>query len=313
MASRVCVDCAGQTTAVIGDTNLFEVVLPAPSMSVPTGTITIRGVTSALSFDGQQPVSVSTMAPGRRELTLTSAPTTPLTGRNGQAWVVGGSICWGCRVVSISGTTVYLADALPAALPTGAISLYFGYWAAELPVQSAPVRNCIIKILYNPVAAVGQQIATLTFQAAYVRQIFDTGLTAAQLRSFFAQSPTAPTSDAGLEPAIAAGLDDLVRHIRVELAEKGLTEDAIPAPSALLPAHRLFAAAHVYALTDRDLHDSLRSEARYAADDAMRHLWVDINGNGSPDGDPMNITGLRSRDFSFALPKPRRRPWPGSL
>lgn len=312
MSSRVCVECAGQTQAVCGVDNVFELLLPQPSTSAPVGTITIGGVDTALTFSGQEPIAISSMVAGRRALVLQGVPTLQLAGRNGLAWVVTDSICWPCRVqaVSLLGETqaqVTLADALPAALPSGVTaSLYFGYWAAILPSRSTPIGGCLIRVTYEPVARIGQPEATLTYLVAYVHQIFDTGLTAPQLRAYFGGSPAAPSDDAGLEPAIAAGLDDLVRELRVRLAERHLTEQDIPAPSALLPAHRLFAAAHMYALTDRDKHDSLRAEARYAVDDTLRHLWIDVDGSGTPTPpDTLNITGLRSRDFAFKLPRKR--------
>lgn len=313
-ASRVCVDCAGQTQAVIGCDNLFEIVLTRPALTAPTGTIKIKNAVSDLTFEGQLPIVISGMDAGRRALTLASAPTRPLAGRQGLCWVVSDSFEWECAVsaysVSEEVTTALLESALPRALPSGSTAqLVFGYWAAMLPRQSAPVRGCRIDVTYAPVARVGSPETTITFDLAYVRQLFETGLTARQLREFLG-APSAPTSDAGLEPAIARGLDDLVQHLRVELSEKGLTEADIPAASALRDAHRLFAAAEVYATTNRELHDSLRTEARYAADDALRHLWVDIDPDGNQTGrDTLNITGQRSRDFAYKLPpRPRKLP-----
>lgn len=313
MASRLCVDSAGQTVAVVGCDNVFELVLPQPSNATPTGTITIRGVDTPLTFTGQEPIEITSLGAGRRSLTLGVAPTVQLAGRTGQAWVVTDSICWSCRVqsysVDSSATVATLADPLPAVLPSGVTArLFFSYWAATLPVQQAPVAGCLIRVTYQPVARVGQPDATLTFLAAYVHQIFDTGLTPQNMRAFFNGLPSAPTTDAGLEPAISAGLDDLVAHLRVALADRGLTEADVPAPAALLQAHRLYAAAHVYALTNRDLHDSLFRDARAAADAALRHLWVDVDGSGTPTPpDTENITGLRSKDLAFALPPPRPR------
>lgn len=313
MTSRVCVDCAGQTQIVVGQDNIFEVILPQPSRSIPTGTITIKNIETALIFEGQEPIEISSAEPGRRSLLLAASPTRFLAGRQGIAWVVSDSIVWACRVSAYDTTTeitrAILAEALPAALPTGATAyLHFGYWAASLPVRTEPVAGCLIKVGYSPVSRVGDPTAGLTFLAAYVRQIFETGLTVQMLRDFISGSPSAPTSDAGLEPAISAGLDDLVRHLRTALAQDHLTEADIPAPSALRDAHRLFACAQLYAVTNRELHDSLRSEARYAADDALRFLWIDRDGTGKPGpGDTMNITGLRGRDLSFAHPKPAPR------
>lgn len=311
MASRVCVDCAGQTQAVIGVDNIFEVVLPQPALTAPSGVITISHVDYDLTFEGQAPITISGMGSGRRSLTLSSAPTNPLAGRQGTAWVVTDSVIWPCQIVSIDtnsgGTVATLATALPYALPEGAgAQLVFGYYAATLPVRDAPVARCPIRVTYTPVARVGQPVATLEYLCRYVRQIFETGLTCQQLRAFLSGGPSVPSSDAGLEPAVSAGLDDLVRYIRTELAEKGLDETDVPAPRALRDAHQLFAASHVYAVTNRELHDAFWQDARYSAGDTLRHLWVDVNQDGVYDGpDTNNITGKRSQDFRFALPKPR--------
>ena len=317
MASRVCVDCAGQTQAVIGVDNIFEVVLPQPSLAAPSGTITIANVDYPLSFEGQAPIIISEMGAGRRSLTLGSAPSNPLAGRQGTAWVVTDSVVWPCQIVSIDtsgGTVATLATALPYALPEGAeAKLVFGYYAATLPRREQPVARCPIRVTYTPVARVGQPVATLEYLCRYVRQIFETGLTCQQLRAFLSGGPSVPSSDAGLEPAVSAGLDDLVRYIRTELAEKGLDETDVPAPRALRDAHQLFAAAHVYAVTNRELHDAFWQDARYSAGDTLRHLWVDVNQDGVYDGpDTNNITGKRSQDFRFAFPKGirhNRLPW----
>lgn len=314
MASRVCVDCAGQTQAVVGIENIFEVILPQPALAAPTGTITISNAESQLVFSGQAPLAITASGPGRRSLELSSAPTNPLAGRQGTAWVVSDSIVWPCQVVSFetssAGTVANLAAALPYALPAGvSAQLVFGYYAAVLPVRNAPVARCPIRVTYQPVARVGQPVATLEFQCRYVRQIFETGLTCQQLRAFLSGGPSVPSSDAGLEPAVSAGLDDLVRFIRTELSEKGLDETDVPAPRALRDAHQLFAAAHVYAVTNRELHDAFWTDARYSAGDTLRHLWVDKNGDGRWDaGDTDNITGKRSRDFRFELPRPKFNP-----
>lgn len=313
-ASRVCVDCAGQTQAVIGCDNLFEIVLTRPALTAPTGTIQIKSSVSALTFEGQLPIAITGMDAGRRSLVLATPPTRPLAGRQGACWVVSDSFEWESAVTAYSTSggvsTALLESALPRALPAGASAqLVFGYWAATLPRQNSPLRGCRIDVTYAPVSRVGNAETTISFDLAYVRQLFETGLTARQLREYLG-APSAPTSDAGLEPAIARGLDDLVQHLRVELSEKGLTEADIPAASALRDAHRLFAAAEVYATTNRELHDSLRTEARYAADDALRHLWIDLDPDGKQTGrDTLNITGQRSRDFSYKLPpKPRKLP-----
>lgn len=316
MASRVCVDCAGQTQAVVGIENIFEVVLPQPALAAPSGVISIKNVETPLVFSGQAPIAVTASGPGRRSLELSAAPLNPLAGRQGTAWVVSDSIVWPCQVVSFetaaSGAVANLATALPYALPVGvSAQLVFGYYAATLPTRETPVNRCQIRVTYQPVARVGQPVATLEFVCRYVRQIFETGLTCQQLRAFLSGGPSVPSSDAGLEPAVSAGLDDLVRFIRTELSEKGLDETDVPAPRALRDAHQLFAAAHVYAVTNRELHDAFWTDARYSAGDTLRHLWIDKNKDGKFDaGDTDNITGRRSQDFRFSLPKPKRKFWP---
>ena len=321
MSSQVCAKLAGEFHAVISAENIFGIEIEQPSLSAPTGSIKFPGEEPVeLSFTGQSPIQISSLGSGRRSLVLAAAPELPLAGVQGQASIVstGSSASWPCTISAYSTTaqvtTALLASAIERELPAGATSqLVFRYWAAALPVIGEP-KSAIITLRYTPVAPIGDPEIVRKFTVKYVRQLFATGLTASDLRAFLSGGPSAPTSDAGLEPKIEEGLSELVRHLRVELSQRGLNETAIPAPSALLDAHRYYAAACLYKVIDQDLASSLFTQARYAADDTLRNLWVDIDGSGTPTRlDTKNITGLRSKDFAFKNPKriARPRPLPG--
>lgn len=320
MSSQVCAKCAGEFHAVIGAENIFGIEIEQPSLSAPTGSIKFPGEDAVeLTFSGQAPIAISSLGSGRRSLVLSAAPTLPLAGAQGQASIVstGTSSSWPCTVSAYSTTgqvtTALLAAAIERELPAGATSqLVFRYWAATLPVIGEP-KSAIITLRYVPVSPIGEPEIVRKFTVKYVRQLFATGLTASDLRAFLSGGPSAPTSDAGLEPKIEEGLSELVRHLRVELSQRGLDETAIPAPSALLDSHRYYSAACLYKVIDPDLSSSLFAQGRYAADDTLRHLWVDVDGSGTPTPpDTKNITGLRSRDFAFKIPcriaKPRPLP-----
>ena len=322
MSSQICAKCAGEFHAVIGAENIFGIEIEQPSLSAPTGSIKFPGEDAVeLTFTGQAPIVISSLGSGRRSLVLGAAPTLPLAGAQGQASIVstGTSSSWPCTVSAYSTTdqvtTALLAAAIERELPAGATSqLVFRYWAATLPVIDIPRKEGIVTMRYVPVAPIGSPEIVRKFTVKYVPQLFATGLTASDLRAYLSGGPSAPTSDAGLEPKIEEGLGELVRHLRVELSQRGLDETAIPAPSALRDAHRLYSAACLYQFIDQELASSLFSQARYAADDTLRNLWVDIDGTGTPTRlDTKNITGLRSRDFAFKVPRriARPRPLPG--
>ena len=321
MSSQVCAKCAGEFHAVIGAENIFGIEIEQPSLAAPTGSIKFPGEDAVeLTFTGQAPIAISSLGSGRRSLVLGAAPTLPLAGAQGQASIVstGTSSSWPCTVSAYSTTdnvtTALLAAAIERELPAGATSqLVFRYWAATLPILADP-KSGIITLRYAPVTPIGEPEIVRKFTVKYVRQLFATGLTASDLRAFLSGGPSAPTSDAGLEPKIEEGLSELVRHLRVELSERGLDETAIPAPSALLDAHRYYAAACLYKVIDPDLSSSLFAQGRYAADDTLRNLWVDVDGTGTPTPpDTRNITGIRSHDFSFRIPKrmTKRHPFSG--
>lgn len=318
MSSQICAKCAGEFHAVIDAENIFGIEIEQPSLLAPTGSIKFPDEDPIeLTFSGQAPIVISSLGSGRRSLVLGAAPTLPLAGAQGQASIVstGTSSSWPCTVSAYSTTgqvtTALLAAAIERELPAGATSqLVFRYWASTLPVIGEP-KSAIVTLRYVPVSPIGEPEIVRKFTVKYVRQLFATGLTPGDLRAFLSGGPSAPTSDAGLEPKIEEGLSELVRHLRVELSQRGLDETAIPAPSALLDSHRYYAAACLYKVIDPDLSSSLFAQGRYAADDTLRNLWVDVDGSGTPTPpDTKNITGLRSKDFSFKNPKRIARPRP---
>lgn len=320
MAGISCVLSAGQVKAIAGEDkdNIFELTLPEPVDSAPTGEITIGDVTQQLTFTGAAPVKVEGLGDGRRKLFLEQLPTTKLAGKHGAAFVVSDSICWSTRVLSYNtegelGNEVYyaiLSEPLPLTLPQGEdIYLYLTYYAATLPSVANPIRNCLLRVEYQPIAKIGSLVQTLTYLVAYVYQIFTTGLTIDDVRSYFQGLGAQPNQDAGFEPAIIAGEDALIDYLREQLAEKGLTEDDIPATTSLRQAHRLFAAAHVFMLTNEQLFANLTTQAKNSARAALRRAWLNENQDGIlKDEDVGQVGGNRSKDFGFKRAV-RKMPW----
>lgn len=304
MAGNYCVQAAGQTKARVGVENVFELVLPEPVTTAPTGTITIGGTTTALVFSGCAAVEVQELIDGRRVLVLSSDPSPRLSGTQGQAWLVSSSIQWGCTVQSFakSGQSyrAQLADPLPADIPSGErCYLYFGYWCAALPVQAHGVRNCLLSVEYAPVRQLGQQVRSLSYLVDYVAQVFSTGLTEEDLRRRMYTLNAAPSNDAGYSPAMQAGEDDLIQELRYQLAEKNLTEDDVPATSTLRTAHELYAASQMFRVSAPDTYAELQAQAKHAVEVALRNIWLDANRDGAPDEEPQNLDGPRGRDLSF--------------
>lgn len=320
MSGISCVLSAGQVKAIAGEgkDNIFELTLPEPVDSAPTGEITIGDTTEQLTFTGATPVKVVGLADGRRKLFLEQLPTPKLAGKHGAAFVVSDSICWSTRILNYNtegdtGNEIYyaiLSEPLPLTLPQGEdIYLYLTYYAATLPAVPEPIRNCLLRVEYVPIAKIGSLVQTLTYLVAYVYQIFTTGLTIDDVRSYFQGLGAQPNQDAGFEPAIIAGEDALIDYLREQLAEKGLTEDDIPATTSLRQAHRLFAAAHVFMLTNEQLFANLTSQAKASARAALRRAWLNENQDGVlKDEDVGQVGGNRSKDFGYKRAV-RRMPW----
>ena len=321
MAGISCVLSAGQVKAIAGDDkeNIFDLTLPEPVDSAPTAEITIGETTSQLTFTGASPVKVLGRVDGRRKLLLEQLPSPRLAGKHGAAFLVSDSICWSTHILSYNtegsdnDATYYaiLSEAAPLCLPQGEeVKLYLTYYAATLPTVSSPIRNCLLRLEYEPIAKIGSLVQSLTYLVSYVYQVFTTGLTTDDVRSYFQGLGAQPSQDAGYEPAIIAGEDALIDFLREQLAEKGLTEDDIPATTSLRQAHRLFAAAHVFMLSNEQLFLSLTNQAKQSAKAALRRAWINDSQDGVPKEEEISqVGGNRSKDFSYHNAKRKGMPW----
>lgn len=309
MSGNYCVASAGQYKALINQTPIFEFDLPYPCSQAPAGEIDIRGSQTILEFSMQPAVDVIGLSDGRRKIQLDEMPTNAFAGRHGAASIVSDSICWPCRILNYEVDEVaneffaILAEPLPADLPSGIdVSLCFRYVSAELPEESEPVKNCLLTVSFNPYAAAKNGTSSLTFLVSYVRQIFSTGVTETDLRSYYYTLSSQPASDAGISNALQMGEDELVTELRKQLMDRGLCEDDIPAASALRQAHLLYSAACFFRLSDSDAFDHLIDQARRSCEIELRRIWVDEDKNGNPnEGRPL---ADRSRDVDFIFQSP---------
>ena len=319
MSGNYCVASAGQYKALIDTTPIFEFDLPYPCDSEPSGELEINGEKSTLDFSMQTSIEILGLSDGRRKLKLNDFPNNAFAGRHGSASIVGDSICWPCRIQNYEADEeaneffAILAEPLPADLPLGIDHfLYFRYVSCELPEQNEPVKNCLLTVQFVPVSSAKNGTSSLTYLVSYVRQIFTTGVTETDLRSYFYTLSSQPASDAGISNALQMGEDELVTELRRQLMDRGLCEDDIPAASALRQAHLLYSAACFFRLSDSDAFDRLTDQARRACEIEIRRIWVDEDKNGKPN--EKNPLADRSMDSSFIPQKPLayrgRIPWP---
>lgn len=314
MAGNYCVASAGQYKALINTQPVFELDLPYPCEAPPTGQIVFGGVQDDLTFIMQTPVQITALKDGRRKLQIEDLPEEMLAGRHGAASVVSESICWPCRIQSYESPTentayAVLAEPLPADLPPGeTLYLAFRYIYTELPTKTEPAKNSLLTIEFTPYSSAKRGVSSLTYLISYVRQIFSTGVTETDLRAYYYTLSSQPASDAGISNALQMGEDELVTEIRKQLMDRGLSEDDIPAASALRQAHLLYSAACFFRLSDSDAFDHLIEQARRSCEIEIRRIWVDENNDGKPD-DPTPLAD-RSGDTAVFYQKPlNRKPW----
>lgn len=313
MKNNLCVQSHGQSKALVGAeiANVFEFVSPIPLGSPPGGSLDYFGDSQELTFSGETPIEIEALTDGRRKLALKSAPTMALTGGRGAAFVVSDQINWPCLIQKFTTegqkTYAYVADALPATLPAGETCyLYFAYYSAPLPscdFASGPHR---LEVTYSSLPQFGGCDESQLFFLVYVHQIFSTGLTETDLKTYFKGFNPNPSIDAGIPSALLASEDWIVERIRQELRETGQTEDDVLAPQTFRRAQLLYAAAHAFLLTDTNRFELLKKEANFAFRAACSQVFIDHDHDGNAEKAESTTIGKAKSDVQFFFG--RRRP-----
>lgn len=314
MRTNFCSSTHAQSKALIGADveNVFDFSAPLPLASAPVGRLIDGATVTELPFFGASPSTVTALTDGRRRLEIEGTPPDGLTGAHGEAYIVTDTVCWACTILRYSQIdqthwSAYLVDALPAQLPAGeSCKLYYAYHYTVLPsrLTVTPVDDPLrFEVTYTALEQFGGGDESQIFYLRYVRQIFNTGLTAQELRTAWADFlPSSPT-ESSINAALSYSEDKLVALLRKELRETDLTEDDVMAPQSFRVCQRLYAYAHMLITTDQSKSDWLSKQAFYEFTDALAR--VNLPRAGHPlQADPQPI-GKTKRDVQFNFGPPR--------
>jgi len=292
------VDVAGQRFIWQADRPLsaaVELVVAHPDLGDITVPLTI------VATEGE----VTAIADDRRTLTL-AAPVASSAGLQGTRWGVGFLVtdedaAFPVVIKRLSGTTVVLADALPSDIALAQSGrLIWATHTAELPVGtvlSAAHRDLTWRVSYT--AADGDDTPTEALRALglmhVVAQPFDTGLTTQTLVGLFPRiCKPIPRGQEGWEPQIQAAEAMLIEMIRATLLPADKWEDDIPASQRLQVAHAHLTASLILLEQDIDRAETMRERAEKLANDVLRRVWVDQDGDLDPTdgGDDEHLGGV---------------------
>lgn len=263
---------------------------PALALTKPKG-----GATTAVTLTvvhAELAVAVAGMANDMRTLTIAATTNVDgIQGQWGQAFLITEDEGWySVKIVKITATQVVLADQVPRKLAlTSGGRIQFATYTGPITAAFAAVavRDCQWRVTYAsrhgndtpPLLGLRQQGLLHV-----VEQAFWTGLSHALFMQFVGGlGETAPRTQQGWEPQLAAGGSELVQEIRKQLVTRGLTEDNIPAGELLQLAHVSYALAAVLDLTAGEQADRFRAQARERVDTALRAIWLDVDGDNVVD------------------------------
>jgi hypothetical protein len=316
-----CPRVSGDVKARVGVDNVFEFVAPGPLLidltHKVTLTIHLAGGPVVLDMLAAQPELVDGTTPlsdDRQTIFMAGlswASRYGWAGRNGEGWLVGPNGAVSLRLADgIDGTVAADGARLFSPLPwsvaldsTSVVQL--SYCQAVLPaltVCATKTRDVLWTVDYwirhgtnTDLAAQRQQESGLL---QVVAQPFGTGVSAADVPRYLRSIGAAPSTELGYEMQLQAAEEELVLWLRSHLAERGLTEDDVPAPQSLRLPHLMLTGAHILAVPDGDTSDRLRARAVELAEMAMRRIWLDQNQDGAVDPDEVQQTGgRRSADW----------------
>jgi hypothetical protein len=299
----------GDVKARVGTDTVFEWVSHEPLVDSEGATLTVYlpsgPVTVALDV---QPVEVVTaLSVDRRTLTLDAAGTTVDggMGRNGEAWLLTATQALPIRIVDSTGAMLTMAEALPRSVVIDAsASVQMSRCEGVLPaltICAAVARDVRWTVDYAVRYGTGTGLALMAKRETGILQVvhqpFETGVAPQDVARYLRSIGQAPSSEQGWDIALSAGEEDLILYLRSELAERGLTEDDVPAPQSLRPAHLALTGAYILIATDTDTSTSLRERGYELARQALQRVWLDSDRDGEADEAPVQVGGSRARDF----------------
>lgn len=293
-------------------------VAPPPALVVYHPTL---GPVACPLLTNPAPLTLAGSTDGRGSLRTATAAVgdAGVSGIRGHAWIVGADQLVEVRVVSrVQGSVgpplvpglLRLSERLAMDLE-GVSQLAWSYRAFGLPntLVAAEARDLLWEISYRSYTGADTELLPRVQSGLLqvVRQPFATGATSRDVSEHVRLLGASSGADShGWDAALDAGESHVIRWLRAELAEIGLTEDDVPAPQSL--RHPAIMLAASYALIHlEDVSTRLREQAEAALGVAKKRIWVDANRDGTPDPSEIGpVGGLRSRDWRSAAPVDRR-------
>lgn len=301
----------------VGEDGLFEWRAPRAVLTAPDVTVAWAAGDEVITLANSGPVGVSAASiTDRAKLTVDSAPDPDFVGLSGAAWLVTDVIgALPVRVVTITDTTVTLAEPLPRNYAPGASDVLIpAVWRGTINAPVAAERDVrwVLPYEYQGSASGTAYRAAETGVIHAVYQPFATGLTSDEVSAKLRSIGSPMAGEQGWEEAIKLGEAELVLHLRDELVNSGLTEDDLVTPQTLIPAHLSLTVASVLDQTAPERASLLRERALELLRLALRRVFVDASKTGAtPQEAVQTLTGPRPGEgagsYTGGSPPPRRQ------
>lgn len=297
----------------VGEDGLFEWRAPRAVLAAPDVTIAWAAGDEVITLANSGAVAVTAAsATDRTRLTVDDPYSPDFVGDAGAAWLVTdviGTVL--VRVVSVTDTTVTLADPLPRSYTPGAADVLIpALWRGTISAPAAAERDVrwVLPYEYQGSASGTAYKAAVTGVIHAVYQPFSTGIGSDDLAAKLRSIGSVAAGDQGWEAAIAAGEDDLILNIRDDLVNLGLTEDDIVTPQTLGTAHLCYSAAIVIEQTDPARAGLLRERGLEALRLALRRVHLDASKAGTtPQNQVSTLTGPQPGDGLGGVPSATAR------
>lgn len=293
---------------------VFEWHSTRPALTTPAPALRIDGAAVTPVALAPTALTIASVRDGRREL-VTNAGTAPpagLSGFRGKAWLLSTSDAHEVRVTSwtagsagppIVPTVLRISEPLAWEPVLGTATLVWACYQWVIPTAVVATRRQNILWTVDYQTRLGSGLTAEPHRESgllqVVHQPFSTGVTSRDvsegLRSIGA---SAGADQEGWGAQLADSEEFIIAWLRSQLADRGLTEDDVPAPQSLRRAHVCLAGAQALLLTDPEASATLEEKGREALKLAMDRIWLDLDHDGQPDdGEVLQTGGPRRNDF----------------